>query len=192
MKAFKSLITILLFFLFATIASGQETGGVKGKVRNEKGKKIPNVVVTLQDRGKDLKSTKTGKDGKFIIRGIKPGKYNLVFEKEGYSLGVLRNVFIKRKKTNNLKDRLILTVDDGTLVIVRGSVFNQNGLSIRGAKILIEDIGSKNKKPEIIGKGYTSQSGEFVFRFDEGIKKLKVTASAGDVSKSKELSLIHI
>ncbi|NNE98428.1 MAG: hypothetical protein HKN25_05330, partial [Pyrinomonadaceae bacterium] len=151
----RSLFSAMLLSLLGAAVLSQETGSVKGKVRNEKGNRIPNVNVAIRKNGKDLKKTRTDNKGRFILRGIEPGYYQLAFEKPGYSLGVLKNVQIKSKKTNNLRDRLILTVDDGTLVIVRGSVFNQFGTSVRGAKIEIEEIRSNKKKPKRIGSGYT-------------------------------------
>ena len=188
----KICFVMVLLSLMGAVAFAQETGSVKGKVRNEDGKRIPGVNVAIRKDGKNLKSTRTNKDGKFLLRGIKPGTYNLAFEKQGYSLGVLKNVLIKSKKTNNLRDRLILTVDDGTLVIIQGSVFNQYGRSIRGAKIKIEEIRSNKKKPKTVGKGYTSRSGEFIFRFPEGAKKLRVTASANGITESKDVKVDEV
>jgi len=193
MKLFRYLFLVtLLLSILGAVAFGQETGSVKGKVRNEDGNRIPDVNVTIRKDGEDLKSTRTDRSGKFMLRGINPGTYNLAFEKEGYSLGVLKNVLIKSKKTNNLKDRLILTVDDGTLVVIQGSVFNQFGRSVRGAKIEIEEIRSDKEKPKKLGNGYTSRSGEFIFRFPEGSRKLRIIASAGDVSSSKEVEIDEV
>lgn len=188
----KIFFSACLLSLLGAVVFAQETGNVKGKVRNEDGDKLADVNVSIREDGEDLKSTRTDKDGNFILRGIEPGTYNLAFEKEGYSLGVLKNVLIIGKKTNNLRDRLILSVDDGTLVIVQGSVFNQYGRSVRGAKIEIEEMRSNKKKPVKIGTGYTSNSGEFIFRFQEGVKKLKITASSGDASGSEEVEIDEV
>ncbi|MEZ5344166.1 MAG: carboxypeptidase-like regulatory domain-containing protein [Pyrinomonadaceae bacterium] len=189
MKYFRSTLFLASILLCATIAiTAQDTGSVKGIVRAESGKKLPGVEIIARQEGKNLKSTKTDKSGEFRINGLKPGKYNLVFEKDGFASGVLYDVLIIEKKVNNLKDRLIMSVDEGTLVIISGSVFNQFGHSIRGAKVVIEEILGDNssKKLDTI---YSSESGQFVFKFDEGKKKFRITASAKDSSESKEIEV---
>ncbi|NNE99279.1 MAG: hypothetical protein HKN25_09705, partial [Pyrinomonadaceae bacterium] len=40
--------------------------------------------------------------------------------------------------------------------------------------------------------GYTSRSGEFVFRFAEGAKKLRITASAQGASDTRELEIDEV
>lgn len=180
-------VTILSFSIIAISAQG--LGNVKGKVTTPAGKKIQNVKVTARKDGKNLRSTSTDRNGKFRLTGLKAGRYNLVFEKYGYSAGVLYNVLIKQNKTNNIKNKNVyLTVDEGTLVIIKGSVFNQAGRSIYGAKVRIEEIRT-DKVPRKKAVTYTSESGEFTFRFAEGTKKLRVTATARKVSTSKEIEV---
>ncbi|HBR57644.1 MAG TPA: hypothetical protein DEA22_09270, partial [Blastocatellia bacterium] len=64
--------------------------------------------------------------GSFAISGLKPGTYSVVFEARGYAIGLLAGVEVK-KGIRDLGDRLILAVDRGTLVFVRGSVFTKEG-----------------------------------------------------------------
>ena len=184
---------IILVFVIITFASafsvmGQNTGSVKGKVRTQSGDAIPEVEIIARQDGKNLKSSISNKKGEFRISGLTPGTYNLLFEKDGFSSGVLYNVLVKQKKVNNLKDRLIMTIDEGTLVIINGSVFNQYGRSIYGAKVTIEELDSENsaKNKEKI---YSSRSGQFTFRFPEGKKTFRVTASAKGVSASQEIEV---
>ncbi len=180
-------VTILSFSIIAISAQG--LGNVKGKVTTPAGKKIQNVKVTARKNGKNLRSTSTDRNGKFRLTGLEAGRYNLVFEKYGYSAGVLYNVLIKQNKTNNIENKnVFLTVDEGTLVIIKGSVFNQAGRSIYGAKVRIEEIRT-DKVPRKKAVTYTSESGEFTFRFAEGTKKLRVTATARKVSTSKEIEV---
>ncbi len=184
------LIIVLLIVTFASAFSvlGQSTGSVKGKVRTKKGVAIPEVEIIARQDGKNLKSSRSNRKGEFRISGLTPGRYNLVFEKDGFSSGVLYNVLVKKEKVNNLKDRLIMTIDEGTLVIINGSVFNQYGRSVYGAKVIIEELKSENSVKNK-GKLYSSQSGQFTFRFPEGKKRFRVTASAKGVSASKEIEV---
>ncbi len=183
------IIPLILFTVLlntAPLLAQKSTGSVKGKVRAVNGKKLSGVNITVRKDGKNLKSSVTNKRGEFRIRGLAPGTYNLVFEKPGFSSGVLYNVLVKKRKINNLKDRLIMTVDQGTLVIVNGSVFNQFGKSVYGAKIRIEEIRS-GRSARRYGTLYSSESGQFTYRFPEGKRKLRITASALGVSESKEI-----
>jgi hypothetical protein len=182
-----------VFFAFAlvlasAIAFGQSTGGVKGKVRAPSGGGIAGATVTARQKGQDIKTATSDSKGEFVLDGLESGLYNLAFSKDGYSSGILYNVEVRKNKITNLPDRLILSTDQGTQVIVKGSVFNQNGVSLYGAKVEIERVsdGGSSRK---VGSGYTSEAGEFTFRFPEGAAKFRVTASAKGVSASKEVSV---
>jgi hypothetical protein len=98
------------------------------------------------------------------------------------------NIEVKKKKTSDLGDRLVLTVDQGTLILVKGSVFDQNGRSIYGAKVEIEKISGDGSKRKI-GSGSTSESGEFTFRQPDQAAKFRVTASIKGASASKEVTV---
>ncbi len=128
--------------------------------------------------------------GKFVLDNLKTGVYNVVFSKNGYSSGLMYNVEVKKKKVSDLGDRLVLTVDQGTQIIIKGSVFDQNGRSVYGAKVEIEKI-SDGRQTRKVGSGYTSQSGEFTFRQTEGAAKFRVTATMNGVSAGKEIEVTN-
>ena len=135
-----------------------------------------------------MKSVKSDSKGNFLLDGLKNGQYNFVFEASGFGAGLLTNVEIEKGKVRDLKERLILTTDQGTLVMIRGSVFNQNGRSVTGAKIVLEKLNAdgSTKKLDTI---YTNVSGEFTFRQPEGAAKFRITASLDDSKESKELEV---
>lgn len=185
----KRLFFIVAFIsLFISLAFGQNTGGVKGKVRTTKGEAINGVKITARQKGEDIKSAQTDRKGEFVLDGLKPGLYNLVFEKSGYSSGVLYNIEVRKNKTDSLDDRLVLGVDQGTLVIIKGSVFNQHGRSVSGAKVEIEKISGDGSVRKMDSET-TSMSGEFTFRFPEAAAKYRVTASADGAKASKEIEV---
>ena len=172
----KNLITALfVVFALAGFSLAQSTGSIKGKVKSSKGKSLADVNVTARADGENVKSVKTDRKGNFRLRGLKPGKYNLVFEKPGFSGGVLYGVLVRRKKTNNLRDRVRLSVDQGTLVLLEASVFSPAGFSVYGAEVTVEAINSDGSTKKV-GKGYTSRDGDVLFRFPVGVTKYKVTA----------------
>ena len=184
----KNFFAVFVLLALSVMAFGQSTGSIKGKVRTKKGEGIESVTVTARKDGKDVSSAETDGKGQFKITGLAPGLYNLVFEKEGYSGGVLYDVIVKRKKTNNLGGRLVLTVDQGTLVIIEASVFNQDGMSLYGAKVVIEEI-SRDGTSKKVASSYTSRDGDVVFRFPVGARKYRVTASGKNVEASKTIDV---
>ncbi len=191
----KRLVLLILFVAVSVgIALAQETGNVKGKVRTTKGEGIADVSITARQNGEDVKSTTSDNKGNFQLERLKPGVYNLVFSKNGYGSGLMYNVGVQKKKTNDLGDRLILTIDQGTQVIIKGTVFDQDGRSVAGAKVEIEKVLS-NGSTQKIGTSSTSYGGEpnargeFTFKFSEGATKYRVTASVKGASASKEIEV---
>lgn len=189
MRVFQSFSFFLLFVALLTLpAVAQSTGGVKGKVRTTKGDGISGASVTARQKGEDVKTVRSDGKGEFVLDGLEPGLYNLVFEKNGYSSGVLYNIEIKKKKVSSLSERLVLTVDQGTQVIIKGSVFNRNGYSIPNVKIEIEKISADGSARKIDTQN-ASQSGEFTFRFPEEAAKFRVTASHDGETASREIEV---
>jgi hypothetical protein len=192
---------LLLFVLSSVFIVAQDTGGVKGKVRAANGDGISSATVTARQNGEDVKSVASDAKGNFVLENLKPGNYNIVFNKSGYSSGVLYNVEVKKKKTSDLGGRLILTVDQGTQVIIKGTVFDSAGRSIAGVKVDIEKVLSDGSTKKI-NSSYTSSGndpgvrggdgnarGEFTFRFSEGAAKYRITASMKDSTASKVIEV---
>ncbi len=189
MGFFKPISLLLVVFVFSlTAAFAQESGGVKGRVRTAKGDGIASAIVTARQNGADLKSVTADAKGNFVLDGLKAGNYNLVFSKSGYSSGVLYNVEVKKNKIGDLGERLILTVDQGTQVIIKGSVFAPDGRSVGGAEIKIERVSSDGSTKKV-GSSVASYSGEFTFRFPESAAIYRVTASAKGATASKEIEV---
>lgn len=184
MKKFLIIIAVVIFSAAAVFAQT----GVKGKVKNNKGKGISNATITARQDGRDVKSVQSDSKGSFILEGLKSGVYNLVFEAPGYGAGLLSNVEIQAGKIRELSDRLILSPDKGTFVIVMGSVFNQDGRSVTGAKIEAEKVFSDGSTKKI-GSYYSNSAGEFSFRQPEGAAKIRVTASLKGAKISKEVEV---
>lgn len=202
MKSVKNLIFLALILAVAVFpAYAQEKSGLKGKVRTVKGEGIASASITLRQNGEDIRTTTADGGGNFVLENVKPGNYSLVFSKSGYSSGVLYNVEVKKKGIRNLGDRLILNVDQGTLVIIRGSVFASDGRSIGGAEVVVEKVLSDGSTKKIkatysslgsdpgISGGENPARGDFVFRLPEGAAKYRVTATIKDFSASKEIEV---
>ncbi|HRH44776.1 MAG TPA: carboxypeptidase regulatory-like domain-containing protein [Pyrinomonadaceae bacterium] len=179
---------ILVLAVFSVSALAQEIGGVKGTVRTPRGAAIPEVSITVRQNEQDVKTVMTNKNGDFVIDKLKAGKYSFVFSKDGFTSGSLNNVEVGKNKIRDLGSRLVLDVDEGNLVIVRGAVFNQDGRSIFGAKIEIAKV-LENGAVKKLDSKYSSQSGEFVFRFNKGAATFRITASVDGKSATKDVTV---
>jgi hypothetical protein len=183
----KSILFFICAFFALTTISFAQSGGVKGKVRAPNGKGIPNASISVLLDGKEIKSATSDSKGEFAIAGLAKGKYNLVFDATGYSRGSLHGVEIG-SGVRSLGDKLVLSYDRGTFVIVQGSVFFKEGSSVTGAKVELEQI-KDDGSTKSLGSSYSNTSGEFSFRRPEGAAKLRVTAKLKDVSASKDVEV---
>ena len=180
----------LLAFAFCLLPSAvaQSTGGLKGKVRTSSGIGIAGASVTARQNGADVRSAAANEKGEFLLDRLESGLYNLVFDAKGYSSGVLYNVEVKKKKISDLGDRLMLSSDQGTQVIVKGSIFFKEGTSVTGAKVELERVNSDGSTQKL-GNTFTSISGEFTFRRPVGDGKLRITAKYNGVTGSKDIDV---
>lgn len=185
---FRSAAFILAVITIAAVSGFAQSGGIKGIVRNMRGSGIPGATVTARQNGSDVKSATAGNKGEFVLTGLNKGAYNVVFEARGYASGVLYNVVVKGNGVSNLGDRLILSADQGTLVIVKGSVFYKEGTSVTGAKVDLERVAADGSVKRIASTT-TNLSGEFTFKQPEGAAKLRVTAKYNSSTKSKDLEV---
>jgi len=185
----KKRIALLVFLLSASclLPSVFAQGGIKGKVRSNKGSAIAGATITARLSGKDVKTVKSDAKGSFTMQGLDSGTYNVVFDADGYATGVKFGVEIKDGSVRDLGDRLILSVDQGTQVVIKGSVFFKEGTSLTAAKVEIERVNDDGTTKNL-GSTYTSSSGEFTFRPPAGTGKVRVTAKYKGVSGSKEIS----
>jgi hypothetical protein len=84
--------------------------------------------------------------------------------------------------------RLVMAVDQGSLAIVRGSVFDTVGRSVRGAKVEIARVSGDSAKK--LSESISSESGEFTFRLPPGAASYRVTVRIdGAQPASKDLSV---
>lgn len=182
----ETFFTAALLTLSCAFLQAQDFGGAKGKIKNVQDKGIAGVEVTVEQDGKTIRKISTDKSGAFTVNKLNSGKYNFVFSKNGFATGTLNNVEVGGKKVRDLGNRL-LEVDQGMLVLIEGTVFNKAGLSIPDAKVEIERISGNGQ--DKIKPAYTTESGDFIFRFAEGTAKFRVTASSKGKSASQEVEV---
>ena len=182
-------IVVALGFFFAVV-SGQDrsTGAIKGKVRVETGSPA-GVSVIVRQGDRELTRAKTDRNGDFTVPGLAAGFYGLTFRKPGLSVGTIENVEVKAGKTRSLGDRLILSIDEGSIAFIRGSVFNEAGLSLPNARVELARILDDGTVKKIDGR-VTNETGSFVFRLAPDAAKYRVTAKAdGRQPASKDVEV---
>lgn len=165
-----------------------QSTGLRGKIRANSGGGIENAVITVTKDGNDVTSSKSSADGSFQIMGLEPGNYGVRVDAKGYASGSLFSIEVKKGKVRDLGDKLFLRVDQGTQVILRGSVFFKEGTSVTGAKVELERIDSDGTAKNL-GSTNSSVSGEFVFRQPNAAAKYRVTAKYNGVKASKEITV---
>jgi hypothetical protein len=168
----------LLFLGVAAMAQDRSTGGIKGKVRVETGAPA-GVTVVIRQEEREVNRVVTDKSGSFLVQRLPAGKYGLTFRKPGLSVGTIENVDVRAGKTRSLGNRLILTIDEGSIAFIRGSVFNQGGRSVAGAKVELAKIQEDGSTKKIDGR-VTNETGSFVFRLTPDTAKYRVTAKPGN------------
>ena len=148
MRFKKTLFLCALTLAFAAVVVGQDKslGAIKGKVRVETGSPSGVTVVVRHGETEVTRST-TDKNGDFLVSRLKPGIYGVTFRKPGLSIGSLEDIEVKAGKTRSLGDRLILTIDEGSIAFLSGSVFGATGRSVPNVKVellrILEDGSTK-------------------------------------------------
>jgi len=190
MRFNKTLFVLAIILLAATVSLGQDKslGSIKGKVRVETG--TPGGVTVVVRRGEtEVTHVTTDKKGDFIISRLTPGKYGLTFRKPGLSIGSMEDIEVKAGKTRSLGDRLILTIDEGSIAFVSGSVFSAVGRSVPNAKVELSKVLEDGATKKIDGR-VTTETGSFKFRLSPEPGKYRVSVKAdGAEAVSKDVEI---
>jgi len=193
MKHSKSVSQLLGLLLSLGVLAGSavaqdRTGGIKGKVRVETG--APSgVSVTVRQGEREVARGLTDKNGEFAILRLAPGRYGVTLRKPGLSVGTIEDIEVKAGKPRSLGDRLVLSIDEGSIAFIRGSVFNQEDRSVPNVRIELAKIENDGTAKKIDGR-VTNEIGAFVFRLTPDAARYRITArpSSGDpVSKDIEV-----
>ena len=184
------------FFVFAitlvctgiSLAQDKSLGAIKGRVRVETG--TPAGVTVVVRRGeKEVTRSTTDKGGEFLVSRLTPGIYGVTFRKPGLSIGSLEDIEVKAGKTRSLGDRLILTIDEGSIAFLSGSVFDAAGRSVPNAKVELFRVQEDGTTKKIDGR-VTTETGSFKFRLSPEPAKYRVSVKANGaeaVSKDQEI-----
>ena len=182
-------LAIILLAVSADVAVGQDKslGSIKGKVRVETGT-AAGVTVVVRRGQTEVTRVTTEKNGDFVVSRLTPGVYGLTFRKPGLSIGTLEDIEVKAGKTRSLGDRLILTIDEGSIAFLSGSVFTAAGRSVPNARVELFRILEDGSTKKIDGR-VTTETGSFKFRLspEPGKYRVSVKTDGPDVSKDLEI-----
>lgn len=188
---FKKILPVLLFVLMAfgiIYAQDKTTGSIKGKVQVEVGTPA-GVTVVIREGEKEIGQVSTDKNGDFRVSRLAPGKYGLTFRKPGLTIGAIENIEVKAGKTRSLGSQLRLTIDEGSIAFIRGSVFNSEGRSVPNAKVELARVLDDGTSKKIDGR-LTTETGSFVFRLSPNPGKYRVSVrpdGSDPISKDVEI-----
>jgi hypothetical protein len=99
----------------------------------------------------------------------------VTLRKTGLSVGTIENIEVKAGKTHSLGDNLVLSIDEGSIAFIRGSVFNKDDRSVPNVRIELARIEADGTVKKIDGR-ITNEIGAFVFRLSPESAKYRVTA----------------
>ncbi|HZI18038.1 MAG TPA: carboxypeptidase-like regulatory domain-containing protein [Pyrinomonadaceae bacterium] len=191
----RALVVITLVALSAAGAAAQRqgaqqptTGSIKGRVRVQQGS-AAGVSVVVRAGEREVARAETNKKGEFELTGLAPGSYGLTLRKPGLQVGRMENVEVRAGKTRSLNEGLYLPVDEGSLALLRGAVFDPAGRSLPNAKVELAEVlrGGGLRK---IGSRVTNETGSFNFRLPPEAATYRVTVTAdrlGTTTKDVEV-----
>ncbi len=191
MRFNKTAFALLLALFVGGVALGQDKdksmGNIKGKVRVETG--TPAGVAVVVRRGeKEVTRVETQKNGDFVVSRLTPGIYGLTFRKAGLSVGTIEDVEVKAGKTRSLGDRLVLTIDEGSIAFLSGAVFNADGRSVPNAKVELARVLDDGTAKKIDGR-VTTETGSFKFRLSPDPAKYRVSIKTDGEPVSKDVDI---
>ena len=178
------MILALALSVAGAFAQDKASGGIKGKVKVETG--APSGVSVIVRQGeREVARGVTDKNGEFVITHLAPGRYGVTLRKPGLSVGTIEDIEVKAGKTRSLGDRLVLSIDEGSIAFIRGSVFTEGGRSVPGVRIELARIVGDNSTQKIDFR-MTGETGEFVFRLPPDAAKYRLTLKAVGVEPASQ------
>src|SRR5215216_4683462 len=189
MRFNKTLFVLAIILFTAGVSTGQDKtlGTIKGKVRVESGTPAGVQVVVRRGETEVTRGT-TDKNGEFVVSRLTPGIYGLTFRKPGLSIGSLEDIEVKAGKTRSLGDRLVLTIDEGSIAFLSGSVFSAVRRSVPNAKVELSKILEDGTTKKIDGR-VTTETGSFKFRLGPEPAKYRVSVKTNGEPVTKDVEV---
>lgn len=108
----------LLLFLGLSGTAMAQSGGVTGKVLDEKKEPIPGAVVEVSQGGITKGGTATDEDGNYIVKPLAPGRYDVKVQYASYKTKLTQNVLVSPDKNTVVNANLELNQKELDEVVV--------------------------------------------------------------------------
>lgn len=167
----------LVLLLTLNVSAQTQTGVVKGKIKEEGGKVLAEVLVQATNvKNKDDKyEAKSDDKGDFTFANLPAGDYTLSFTKQGYRIFTTRKLEVVNGETLKLSRTIELKREGEPYSVIRGAVLHGVGYTLPNSLVTIERIdGGKKFKQETVAR----EGGEFAFRLRAEKAKYRLTATA--------------
>src|SRR5689334_16724274 len=91
----KTKITMLFTACFFAISANSQSlpGEIAGTVRDENNEPLPGAVITYERNG-TLQGTTTDENGRYRLKPLDPGKYDVSYSFIGYRKEIQRDVYV--------------------------------------------------------------------------------------------------
>jgi carboxypeptidase family protein/TonB-dependent receptor-like protein len=108
---------LLLIASTISVNSQVSTGSLKGTVTDQLGALVVGATIVIKD-GKSSQRTVTSDDnGKFEVRALAPGRYDVTITSAGFSTLEQRNVELRAGKTTTLNPQLAIGMLEQTVIV---------------------------------------------------------------------------
>lgn len=179
-----SFASVLLVIMSATTWGQDKPAVIKGKVRVEAGSPA-GVAVILLAGDREIARTSSDRKGEYALTRVPPGTYSVKFRKAGLAVGTIDDVTVKAGQTRSFGDKVFLTIDQGSIVFIRGSVFSEAGRSVPNVRVELLRVLSENSVQKLDSR-ITGETGEFVFRLPPDSAKYRLTLKGDGVEPASK------
>lgn len=134
------LLLVVAVLLSFSLAKSQETGTIRGRVSSHAGKPLANVKIECYLDYQRVAVVSSDSQGKFVARGLIPGKYLVHASLEGYELWKGDNIHVKTGRTAilniSLKPGILVpeTVVEPEIVELQSGVTKVGEIHTRGGR----------------------------------------------------------
>jgi Ca-activated chloride channel family protein len=134
------LLLVVAVLLSFSLAKSQETGTIRGRVSSHDGKPLANVKIECYLDYQRVAVVSSDSQGKFVARGLIPGKYLVNASLEGYELWKGDNIHVKTGRTAilniSLKPGILVpeTVVEPEIVELQSGVTKVGEIHTRGGR----------------------------------------------------------
>jgi len=149
-------------------------GSIRGIVKAQKGKPLEGVTIRATTNGGQYE-IKSGSQGEFTLKDLKPGDYVLSFSMTGFKTFTTRALSVEPGEAVRLSRIIELSPEEAPYAVIRGAILQGAGYSLPNATVTLERIDGKKKvKMETVSR----EGGEFAFRLKAETASYRVTARA--------------